>query len=76
MERVPLCRLLLAVFVYLVYRTRLLVSRIENDRQDLGVIWGRVKKYNSFANKEKQIWVIRGKKIKAEENNRKRPSLV
>jgi hypothetical protein len=26
--------------------------------------------------KEEQIWVIREKKTKAEENNRKRPSLV
>jgi len=25
---------------------------------------------------EKQIWAIRGKEIKAKENNRKRPSLV
>ncbi len=30
----------------------------------------------SFSSKEKQIWVIRGKKIKAKGNNRKRPTLV
>jgi hypothetical protein len=31
---------------------------------------------NSFSSKEKQIWVIRGKKIKAKRNNRKRPNLL
>jgi len=31
---------------------------------------------NSLSNKEKQIWVIRGKETKAKRNNRKRPSLV
>ena len=30
----------------------------------------------SFSNKEKQIWVIRGKKTKAKGNNRKRASLL
>jgi len=30
----------------------------------------------SLSSKEKQIWVIRGKKIKARGNNRKRPTLV
>jgi hypothetical protein len=30
----------------------------------------------SFSRKEKQIWVIREKKIKAKGNNRKRPSLI
>ncbi len=29
-----------------------------------------------LSNKEKQIWVIRGKKTKAKGNNRKRPSLI
>ena len=33
-------------------------------------------RHNSFSNKEKQIWVIRGKKTKAKRNNRKRPSLI
>jgi len=37
---------------------------------------GQVKKYKSFSSKEKQIWAIREKKIKAKENNRKRPCLV
>jgi hypothetical protein len=32
--------------------------------------------HNSLSNKEKQIWVIRGKKTKAKGNNRKRPSLI
>jgi len=36
----------------------------------------QVKKYKSFSRKEKQIWAIRAKEIKAEKNNRKRPSLV
>ena len=31
---------------------------------------------NSFSRKEKQIWVIRGKKTKAKGNNRKRPRLI
>ena len=31
---------------------------------------------HSFTRKEKQVWVIRGKKIKAKRNNRKRPSLT
>jgi len=30
----------------------------------------------SFSSKEKQIWVIKGKKIKAKGTNRKRPSLI
>ena len=30
----------------------------------------------SFSSKEKQIWVIRGKKIRAKGKNRKRPSLI
>ena len=30
----------------------------------------------SFSSKEKQIWVIREKRIKAKGNNRKRPSLI
>ena len=30
----------------------------------------------SFLNKEKQIWVIREKKIKAKRNNKKRPCLI
>jgi len=30
----------------------------------------------SFSSKEEEIWVIRGKKIKAKGNNRKRPSLT
>ena len=30
----------------------------------------------SFSSKEKQIWLIRGKKTKAKGKNRKRPSLV
>ena len=29
-----------------------------------------------FSSKEKQIWVIRGRKIKAKGNNRRRPALV
>jgi hypothetical protein len=33
-------------------------------------------RHNSLSNKEKQIWVIRGKKTKAKGNNRKRPSLI
>jgi len=32
--------------------------------------------HNSLSNKEKQIWVIKGKKTKAKGNNRKRPSLI
>ena len=36
----------------------------------------QVKKYKSFSRKEKQIWAIRAKEIKAKRNNRKRPSLV
>ena len=32
--------------------------------------------YKSFLSKEKQIWAIVAKKIKAKENNRKRPSLI
>jgi hypothetical protein len=37
---------------------------------------GQVKKYKSFSSKEKQIWEIRAKKIKAKRNTRKRPSLI
>jgi hypothetical protein len=37
---------------------------------------GQVKKYKSFSSREKQIWEIREKKIKAEEKNRKRHSLL
>ena len=33
-------------------------------------------RHNSLSNKEKQIWVIRGKKIKAKEKNRKGHSLL
>ncbi len=33
-------------------------------------------RHNSLSNKEKRIWVIRGKKTKAKRNNRKRPSLL
>ena len=33
-------------------------------------------RHNSLSNKEKQLWVIRGKKTKAKGNNRKRPSLI
>ncbi len=33
-------------------------------------------RHNSLSNKEKQIWVIKGKKTKAKGNNRKRPSLI
>ena len=33
-------------------------------------------RHNSLSNKEKQIWVIRGKKTKAKRNIRKRPSLI
>jgi len=47
----------------------------------LGSVWfesgasrGQVKKYKSFSSKEKQIWAIRGKKIKAKENTRKGPA--
>jgi len=36
----------------------------------------QVKKYKTFSRKEKQIWAIRGKEIKAKRNNRKRPSLI
>ncbi len=36
----------------------------------------QVKKYKSFSRKEKQIWAIREKKIKAKKNNRKRPGLI
>jgi len=38
--------------------------------------FSRFQKYKSFSRKEKQIWVIREKEIKAKENNRKRPSLT
>ena len=34
------------------------------------------KTFEIMANKEKQIWVIREKKIKAKGNNRKRPCLI
>jgi len=37
---------------------------------------GQVKKYKSFSSKEKQIWVIKEKKIKAKENNANKLSLV
>ena len=30
----------------------------------------------SFSNKEKQIWLIREKRIKAKGNNRKKPSVI
>jgi hypothetical protein len=33
-------------------------------------------RHNSLSNREKQIWVIRGKKTKAKGNNRKPLSLV
>jgi len=33
-------------------------------------------RHNSLSNKEKQLWVTRGKKTKAKGNNRKRPSLL
>ena len=33
-------------------------------------------RHNSLSNKEKQLWVIRGKKTKAKGNNTKRPSLL
>jgi len=36
----------------------------------------QVKKYKSFSRKEKQIWAIREKKIRAKRNIRKRPYLV
>ena len=36
----------------------------------------RTVRRKSFSSKEKQIWAIRGKKIKAKRKNRKRPSLV
>jgi hypothetical protein len=36
----------------------------------------QVKKYKSFSRKEKQIWAIREKKIKAKRSNGKRPSLI
>ena len=32
--------------------------------------------HNSLSKKEKQIWVIRGKKTKEKGNNRKRPRLI
>jgi hypothetical protein len=34
------------------------------------------KKYKSFSGKDKLLWAIREKEIKAEEKGRKRPSLV
>ncbi len=37
---------------------------------------GQLEKNKSFSSKEKQKWVIRGKKTKAKGNNRKRPSAV
>ncbi len=37
---------------------------------------GRSHLGNPNSNKEKQVWVIRGKKTKARRNNRKRPSLI
>ena len=37
---------------------------------------GQVKKYESFSSKDKQTWAIKEKKIKAKENNRKKPSLI
>ena len=40
------------------------------------VFRGRAKKYKSFSSKEKLIWAIREKKIKAKEKNRKRPRLL
>ena len=40
----------------------------------MGAVSGiQVKKYKSFTRKDKQIWAIRGKEIKAKTNNRKRP---
>jgi hypothetical protein len=36
----------------------------------------QVKKYKSFSRKEKQIWAIREKKIKAKRSNGKKPSLI
>ena len=33
-------------------------------------------RHNSLSTREKQIWVIRGKKTKAKGNNRKSPSLI
>jgi hypothetical protein len=50
-------------------------GRIEGVRPYF-VFRGQVKKYKSFSSKEKQIWVIRGKKIKAKEKNRKGHSLL
>jgi len=41
-----------------------------------GQFHGQVKKYKLFSSKEKQIWAIREKEIKAKENNRKRPCLI
>jgi len=38
--------------------------------------FGAKDRRESFSSKEKQIWVIREKRIKAEGNNRKRPILV
>jgi len=32
--------------------------------------------YKSFSKKEEEIWVRKGKKIKAKGNNKKRPSLI
>jgi hypothetical protein len=40
------------------------------------VLFGVTVRHKSFSSKEKQIWVIREKRIKAEEKNRKRPSIV
>jgi hypothetical protein len=37
---------------------------------------GATVRRKSFSNKEKQIWVIREKKIRAKGNNRKRPCLI
>jgi hypothetical protein len=41
--------------------------------QAFGVLYRR---YNHCSSKEKQIWVIRERKIKAKENNRRRPSVL
>ena len=38
--------------------------------------YGAAFRRNSFSMKEKQIWVIRGRKTKGEGNNRRRPGSV
>ena len=58
------------------WRVYILIMRCGVDLIGAVRSFSRFQKYKSCSRKEKQIWVTREKKIKAEENDRKRPSLT